>query len=144
METNLQTCKDILLENNHLTCVVKSGNTILRSEARGIAPLLGWIAADKHALRGAAIADKVVGKAAAMLMVYGGAARVYAAVISEPAADCFEKNGVAYTYDRKVDHIVNRAGDGMCPMEQCCLAIDSPDEAYRALKQKLADMKKKG
>ena len=50
---------------------MKSGDTILRSEARGIAPLLGWIEADKLALRGAAIADKVVGKAAAMLMVYG-------------------------------------------------------------------------
>lgn len=143
METNLQICKDILLENDTYTCVVKKGETILHSEARGIAPLLGWLETDKNVLHGAYIADKVIGKAAAMLMVYGGAVQVYAAVISEPAADCFEKNGIAYTYDRKVDHIVNRAGDGMCPMEQCCLMIDSPEEAYRALKQKLADMKKK-
>ena len=142
METNLQTCKDILLENKQLTCVVKNGEVLLRSEARGIAPLLGWLEADSNALLGACIADKVIGKAAAMLMVYGGAARVYAAVISEPAADCFEKNGLPYTYDRKVEHIVNRAGDGMCPMEQCCLTIDSPEEAYRVLRQKLADMKK--
>lgn len=141
METSLQTCKNILLENHSLTCVVQKGETLLRSEARGIAPLLGWLEADHDALRGAVIADKVIGKAAAMLMVYGGAAQVYASVISEPAAACFTENGIVYFCDQTVDYIVNRSGDGMCPMEQCCLTIDSPAEAYTALKQKLAQLK---
>ena len=79
--------------------------------------------------------------AAAMLMVYGGVAQVYASVISEPAATCFTENGIVYFCDQTVDYIVNRSGDGMCPMEQCCLTIDSPAEAYTALKQKLAQLK---
>ena len=124
-----------------MTCVVKKEDTVLHSTARGIAPLLGWIDANPDTLKGAVLADKVVGRAAAMLMVYSGISQVYAAVISKPAAECFEKHKIAYCYEKQVDYIVNRAGDGMCPMEQCCLNITSPEEAYHALKEKLAQMR---
>lgn len=141
MEPNLQICKDILRKDKTLTCVVQNGDTILRSTARGIAPLLAWIDSVPDALHGAFLADKVVGRAAALLMVYSGVAQVFAAVISEPAAKCFEENGVEYSFDKKVAYIQNRTGDGMCPMEQCCLTIAAPVEAYHALKEKLAQMR---
>lgn len=140
MDAILQICKNILSENNTLTCVMQNNNVVYRSALRGISPLLSWLSADSGALRDAYVADKVIGKAAALLMVYGGVAQVYAAVISRPAADCFDKNGIQYVYDKKVEYIINRTGDGLCPMEQCCLDIDSPETAYTVLKEKLAHL----
>lgn len=88
-------------------------------------------------LKGAVVADRVIGKAAAFLMVYGGVAEVYTKVISSHAAEVFSKFGVKYTAEKSVDYIVNRSGDDMCPMEKACLNVDTPEKAVEILTEKI-------
>jgi Domain of unknown function (DUF1893). len=123
-----------LLKQTEAVCVlVREDGTVLQSELSGVRPLLEWLGQGGCILTDACIADKVVGKAAALLMLHGGIGEVYAELLSDSAAVCLEHARVPFTYGEKVPCILNRDRTGMCPMEQRCLNIGSPREAYEAL-----------
>lgn len=123
-------------------CVVCRNGETYTSAQRGVAPLLNWLD-DGAAFDGASAADKVVGKAAAMLFVLLGLKAVYTPVISQTALAVFEQHGVAASWDRVVPYIINRAGTGPCPMEQAVSAIDAPAQAPQALRAALQAIKQK-
>ena len=110
---------------------------------RGIKALLGLVRGDSNILLGAEVADTVVGKAAAMLMVKGKVNLVWANVLSKAAAETFDKYGIAYEYGTLVDAIINRAGTGLCPMEQAVIDIDEPESAIFALLKKVQELSAK-
>lgn len=115
------------LHNENLTLVVKSADGQLhRFTQRGVKDLLALVTEQPHMLNGALIADKAVGKAAAACMAVGGVSRVYADVMSEPALALLQRHGIDSQYGQLVDHIINRAGDGWCPMEQLSRDEDDP------------------
>ena len=89
-------------------------------------------------LKGASVADKVIGKAAALLMALGEIKEVHTLIISEPALQVFENHKIKFFFDKKVDRIVNRTGDGLCPMESLCLDIDDPQEAFTKIVEKIS------
>ena len=121
---------DILREqlSEHSLVVIKEGKTEVY-DGRGIKPLVDYVR-NKDFERAYA-GDKVIGKASALLFVYGGAKYVYTPLISKPAVEVFKKHHVKYRADKVVDNIKNRAGDNLCPMEKKVRGIDSPDEAYK-------------
>ncbi len=122
------------------TCVLyRTEEDIQISREKGIRPLVLWMAEDKNALRGAAVADRIVGRAAAFLAVYGGAQAVYGEVMSEGAVSVLKNAGVAYRYKTLTDKIINRRGDGPCPMEQAVAGITDPAQAAAILKAKVFD-----
>lgn len=129
-----QHAKDYL--QDPVTCVLKKGDSVLSSEKTGIAPILQWIG-DGMDLNGYEAADKIVGKAAAMLFVKAGVKEVYGEVMSEPARLFLKSRGIPYSYSTLTDRIINRAGNDMCPMEKTVLHIDDVEEAYAALKETL-------
>ncbi|MFQ6053863.1 MAG: DUF1893 domain-containing protein, partial [Candidatus Bathyarchaeia archaeon] len=66
--------------------IYKGGEVIFYSADGGMRPLLEAIETlGRDKLRGTVVADKIVGKAAALLTVYMGAAEVHAALISAGA-----------------------------------------------------------
>lgn len=111
--------KQLLVGGNH-SLVVDNGD-IYTYDGRGVADLYRLLAGHPSLLKGARVADKVVGKGAAALMVVGGVAEVHAQLISTPARELLAANGVGLTFDSEVSHILNRAGDGLCPVERLCL-----------------------
>ncbi|HIW72699.1 MAG TPA: DUF1893 domain-containing protein [Firmicutes bacterium] len=127
-----------LLENEGLTCVVSRDGALFRSEERGVRPLLHWLRADPAFCRGGLAADRVVGKAAAMLFVYGGIRAVYAGVVSEPALAVLRRAGVEADYGKLVPYIINRDRTGRCPMETLVLEVDDPAEAFALLDRKVS------
>ena len=129
-----------MLENHTLAIVC--GDTAQTYNERGIKTLLSILSDNPDLLCGASVADKVVGKAAALLMAKGNVKAVYAEVISESATDIFGKYRIPFAYGTIADKIVNRSGTGMCPMEQTVVDIDNPDDAFVALKQKQVLMMK--
>ena len=107
---------------------------------RGVKDLLRVLEEEPQVLNGAKIADKVVGKAAAALMVLGKVREVYAELISTPAVELLRKYGVAVSFGNETDHIMNRDETGWCPMETACRNVDSPTDMLRAIKEKMAEM----
>lgn len=131
-----------LLKETESAIVILNDGKVRRSSERGIKYLLGLVENDDGILRGATVADKVVGRAAALLMAKGGVKEVYADVLSVPAQDVFLQCGIQIDYHTLVDGIVNRTGDGRCPMESAVLDVDNPDEAVDVLRAKLNEMSK--
>lgn len=110
------------------------GETTQTFNERGIKMLLSIVSDTPNLLCGATVADKIVGKAAALLMVHGNVKEVYAEVISESAIDVFRRYGIPFTYGTITSRIVNRLGTGICPMEETVLGISEPEKAFEALK----------
>ena len=118
---------------DHSLLVYKNGVVSFQDE-HGIKPLL--IQIEKKGLKGAVAVDKVIGKAAALLMVYGKVKQVHTNIIAKDAIPVFEKYKVEYSYNEVVDYIQNAKKDGLCPMEQKVLNINSPRKAYKIFTKK--------
>ena len=127
--TPLEQAKSLLITTNSTIAVVSNGE-VFTSQERGVKPLLHLLTEKKGFLKGASVTDKVIGKAAALLMVLGEIKEVHTLIISEPAVKVFEKHNIPCFYDKKVTRIANRAGDGLCPMETLCLDVENPQEAF--------------
>lgn len=132
-----------LLEKNRASCLVIRDGVIVNSESgRGIEPILRLC--ESGALRGAYVVDKIVGKAAAMVMTAGGAGGCYAQILSRSALDWLTRAGISVEYGTLTDYIVNRAGDGMCPMEETVKDMDDPAQALSAIREKLRALRAAG
>lgn len=125
-----------LLKQSGITCIlINNRDEIDRSALPGIRPLMNWMRENPDALKDACVADKVVGRAAAFLMIYGNVAEVYAAVLSESARQLLEAHHILYDFEKMVPHILNRKGTDLCPMEKCCQGIGDPHAAFEKLRQ---------
>ena len=130
--------KQLLLENGY-SLVASNGYC---SKENGIKPVLFKLNENKAYFKDLDVADKIVGKASAMLLTLSGVRSVYALTLSKAGQEIFEKYEIPYRYDVLTGYIVNRTGDGMCPMEMTVKDIDDLEEAYIALKKKVQEMMK--
>ena len=118
-----------ILHDEALTLVVKSADGNLhRFTQRGVKDLLTLVSENPQVLHGALIADKAVGKAAAACMAVGSVKAVWADVMSEPAMALLTKHGIIAECGELTHHIINRTGDGWCPMEQLSRDLDDPGD----------------
>lgn len=124
------------------TLVLCRGEEMITSEKRGISPMMDLIAEGVD-LRGFSAADQVVGRAAALLFAYAGVREVYAKVASSGALEIFRKQRIPIYYETLAEHIVNRKGDGICPMEQATAGTDDPKVALGLLKESLCRLRGK-
>lgn len=129
-----------LLDAQDYTCVIVSGEQIHTSKQRGVAPLLHLLDSGID-LKGACAADKVVGKATAMLYILLGVAAVHARVISLAAAEILNRSGIAVSFDLQADYIRNRTQTGRCPMEQAVEGVEDPQQALYAIRRKLEQLR---
>ena len=128
-----------LLAEENLTCVLSDGNRLIKRRERGVKPLIGFIESGKS-FKGFTAADKVVGKAAALLHALMGVSSLYASVISEGALTVCKSFGISVEYGALAQNIINRRGDGFCPMEQAVADISDPQTAFNAVKEKLKNL----
>ncbi len=117
-----------ILHTTNCSCVIANGDKIESFYQRGIKDLYELLHSNRSLLEGATIADKVIGKGAAALMIAGGVTMVYADVISEPAMELFKQYSIKVEYDKKVANIINRRGDGICPVEERCAECKTIEE----------------
>lgn len=115
----------LILHAKRCSCViVQNGNVRLCNE-HGIKDLYQILKEEPEVLLGATVADKVIGKGAAALMILGGVKEVYADVISRPALKLFLTVSVHTKYGECVPNIINRTGTGICPVETLCADCES-------------------
>ena len=121
-----------LLQDGCYTCVLWGEDRVYTSSSRGVKPLVQWL---RSGLNGAGFfaADRVVGKATAFLYVLLGVQAVYAHVISRSALDVLRQFGIDARYGTLVHHIINRKGDGMCPVEAAVTGIADSYEALQVI-----------
>lgn len=135
--SDLERAKALLKATPSLTCVLCRGETLYQSEKKGVAPMMGFWA-DGIDLGGFSAADRVVGRAAAFLFVAAGVRELYTEVLSEGALQVLDAYGIPVTYGTLTPYIINRRGDGMCPMESAVKDLNDPNEARTAILQTMS------
>ena len=129
-----------LLKENDLTCAICGEGIEYTSMLRGVQPLLRPYEEGKSFV-GCSAADRVIGKAAACLYVLLGVEHIYAGIVSKPAKEIFEKNGIALDYDMLVELIENRDRTGLCPMETAVIDVVDPQEAPGLIRKALEKLR---
>lgn len=109
--------------------------------ARGIAPLLQLFQESPAALSQAYVADKIVGKAVAILCVLGGVRVVYGDIMSKAAKEYLLQHGIKPQYGRCVDVISAKSGNGICPIERSVLGIDDPQDGLAEIQKTLLQLR---
>ena len=127
------------LEDGYTCVITRDGRVLYASRESGIRPLLE-ILRQGIDVSGGDAADRIVGKAAALLYARMGVARVRAVVMSRSGLSVLESRGIPAQYQTLTDAIVNRRGDGPCPMEQAVADLDDPDRAYAALEARVREL----
>ncbi|HJW98493.1 MAG TPA: DUF1893 domain-containing protein, partial [Candidatus Bathyarchaeia archaeon] len=72
MQTDLELAKQRLGQENLSLVIAKKGRVLFETQARGISGLLEAIKKIGKNIRDSSVADRIVGRAAALLLVYSG------------------------------------------------------------------------
>ena len=123
--------------------VVESQGEVRIYDKKGVRDLIWLLDNEPERLRGARLADKVVGKAAAGLMVQGGVSEVYAEVMSRLATPLLDLAGITYHHGQLVERIVIPEGDTRCPLEQIVTPAQTALEVEQLLRQHFAEMQQR-
>lgn len=128
-----------ILREGAYSCVVRNGGVTRTFTRRGVADIYLLLTREPDFLRGASVADKIVGKAGAALMALGGVAELHAEVVSTPALDVLRRAGVAVSFGVETAAICNRAGTGACPLEVICAAESAPQAMFPLIEDFVKD-----
>lgn len=124
------------IEENKAGLIVLQGERVVFTAATpGIRAALQLHDEHPELLRGAVIADRIIGRAAAMIFADGGAAAIYGSVMSKTARQELTQKGVQIRARTLVDAIINRRGDGICPMEQAITGITETELGLSHLRE---------
>lgn len=104
------------------------GNIMIHSSGeRGLRPLLDCLGKYKEKT-GLILFDKVIGLAAAKLIVYSGIiAQVLTTIASAPAKKYLEDNGIKIAADEVTSNILTKDRRAVCPGEVIALNTEAPD-----------------
>ena len=80
------------------------------------------------------MADRVVGKAIALLFVYAGIRTVYAEVLSRKAKVVLDKHGISSEYKQLVNNVLDFERKSVCPFEKIAMDMSDPEDAYTKLR----------
>lgn len=91
-------------------------------------------------LYGASIADKVVGKAAAALMILGKVKSIYADTMSDLALEILRNRDIDISFDKIVPHIINRDNTDLCPLEKATRNLEGPKAVLAEIKRFMEEL----
>jgi hypothetical protein len=112
--------------------VYEGDRLVFSSRGSWIYPLFeleDYLAKTDHRPEGLLAVDKVVGKAAAMVMVRLGIGSIEAGMASELARDFLERQGTPMSWQELVPRI-------LCKTEELLKNVDDVDEAYSMLRER--------
>jgi hypothetical protein len=132
---DVEIAKRQLFEKGFSLVIVKDEKIILETRQSGVSGFLSAIKGlGRERLHAASVADRIVGRAAALLCVYCSVRAVYAVVLSEEGKRVLKENSVSLEFENLVPSILNRQKTGTCPFEKIVSTVSDGQEAYEKLK----------
>lgn len=116
--------------------IIKEDEVIYSSSESGIAPIIEAVERlGIPRLSGSVVVDKIVGKAAALVVSYFKARKVFTHIISKPAIKVLNQNNVFYESERVTNEIRAKNRLNICPFERAVKDVEDPKEGYERLKR---------
>jgi hypothetical protein len=133
------------LREQGLSLQILCGNVaIYSSNKAGMRPLLESVSCLGRArLRGTIVVDKVVGKAAALLIAYFRPREVQCGTMSIRAKNILDRYQITYCSTELVSEICRPGSDDLCPFERAVLEAETPLQGYRRLMLRLLSLTNK-
>lgn len=133
MDNATKTAKETLIKHGY-TCVLYAHETEYHSTQRGVKPLMEFLESGID-FRGFCAADKTVGLGAAHLYILLGVTSVWAKVMSRAAKELLEQHNVNVFCEKEVPFIINREGNGACPIETAVKGIACSKQAFNVIQE---------
>ena len=133
--TDLEQAKHVRERDALAFVLVRDGEVLGSGANNGVGELLTAVDRLGPAARGASLADKVVGKAAAVIAVQAGIRAIDTVLASAAAVDVCARHGIPLHAATTVPLILNRRGDGPCPLEQLTLPCPDPTDSVARLRE---------
>jgi hypothetical protein len=134
LDRDLELAKSRLKDRDLTLVIVKEGKVIFETKSQGVGGFLQAIEKLGKRLVASAVADKIVGAAAAMLCAYSEVSSVFAVTISEEGIRVLKDNDIIYQFENEVPNILNHDKTDICPFEKLVIGSRDPKEAYTKLK----------
>ena len=115
---DLEIAKKQLYSKQLTLVIVKNNQVLFQTDSHRISGFIHAIDTLGMQLNGASAADRVAGKALALLCIYAGIREVYAEVLSKKAQALFQENKIACHWEQLVDNVLDLNKTGVCPFEK--------------------------
>lgn len=132
---DLELAKETFKKDSPAFVLVRDGEVLATGTRDGIGELIETLDTLGERARGASLADKIVGKAVAMVARDARLSAIYSPLASQAALDALAPAHIPLEYERLVPLILNKRNDGPCPMERLTMPIAEPRQAVAALRE---------
>jgi len=128
------------LNENVCLYIERDGEVLHESNIRGIGALTNIYINNKSILKNSTVVDKIIGKAASVILILSGVKEVYGETMSESGFLLLQKYNITAFYDKKVPMIINREGNDMCPMEKAVIDMDNLNDGFEKIIKTLSSL----
>jgi hypothetical protein len=130
---DIELARSLFDEEQWNLVIVKAGQVLFSSKERGVAPFFRAVQSIGKRLHNAAVADRIVGSAVAMLCIYARITSVYTGIASQEALDMLKEHGVTVSSKTIVPYISNYDGTDLCPFEKLARDAGEPSRLFSTL-----------
>lgn len=123
-----------LNKTDYSLIIVKDQQVKYRSKEESVGSIVGLFDNNPKLLKDSVVADKIIGRAVAMVCDVGDVNFCYGQIVSEGAIDIFNKNNLSYQAEKKVKAIKNKDNTDLCPIEKLTLNIEDSAEGIKKIK----------
>jgi len=126
---------DEFLTSSDTLRVYEGERLIFSSSKDRLLPLLEYIDRFTPHHQQVVIFDKIMGNAAAVLLIKADCQEVHSPLGSQLAIKTLNKYGIKYYFTEIVPYIQKPGGEDMCPMEKMSIGKE-PEEFYEVIRSK--------
>ncbi len=131
---DMNLARETLSSEDYSIVVIRDDKILNHKKGDGIKPIMKIINELGDEMEGTVVGDRILGKASAFLCRYSNVKGVYSPQATKTAIAILIIGGILCQADEMLPFIKNRSGDGLCPFEKMLQNIESPEEAYKVLK----------
>lgn len=139
----LENTMQYLTEHDFSIVVSRNDEILYTSNARGIAPIFELYTTAPELLEGSVVADKVIGRGAAMFLVEAGVTGIYGKLLSKQALQVIPDT-IEVHWDTLCEFIKNRNQTGLCPVETLSLKTPTVDALEKSVAKFLDTIRQGG
>lgn len=137
---DLEIAESLLKKENLNLVLVKNEQILFKSRSPGIKGPLKAVRELKGKITPSSAADRIIGRAVALLLAHLGVTRIFGETVSKEGKHVLERNDIYLRSKKIVPRITDEKAEKVCPFERLVNDIDEPEKAYLKIESEAADL----